>query len=49
MDITFKNLTYSVQLKNEEKFLLKGIEGICKSGEVTAILGMLTLKFKTIY
>ncbi|KAL4474984.1 hypothetical protein ABPG74_001680 [Tetrahymena malaccensis] len=40
VDITFKNIIYSVTLKDgSKKDLLKGVSGICKSGEVTAILG----------
>ncbi|EAR86486.1 ABC transporter family protein (macronuclear) [Tetrahymena thermophila SB210] len=40
VDITFKDLTYTVvSKKGEQKQLLKGVSGICKSGEVAAILG----------
>ncbi|KAL4474983.1 hypothetical protein ABPG74_001679 [Tetrahymena malaccensis] len=40
VDITFKNLFYRVHSKNGiKKDILKGVSGICKSGEVTAILG----------
>ncbi|EAR84815.1 ABC transporter family protein (macronuclear) [Tetrahymena thermophila SB210] len=39
IDITFKDLKYTVATKNGDKVILNNIEGICKSGEITAILG----------
>lgn len=40
IDITFKNLKYSIVTDKGMKVILKDIEGICRSGEVTAILGI---------
>ena len=40
IDITFKNLHYSVLTPKGPRIILNDIEGICKSGEITAILGM---------
>lgn len=52
VDITFTNITYSVQVEDQskgfrppcckqmtEKQLLKGVSGIFRAGEVTAIMG----------
>jgi len=39
IDITFKELKYTVNTAHGEKVILNDIEGICKSGEMTAILG----------
>lgn len=39
IDITFKELKYTVKTAHGEKTILNDIEGICKSGEMTAILG----------
>ena len=45
VDITFKNIMYSIQLinngtdGNNETTVLNNISGIFKSGEVTAIMG----------
>ncbi|KAL4512208.1 hypothetical protein ABPG72_005210 [Tetrahymena utriculariae] len=38
-DIIFKDIKYSVSTKQGHKEILKGIDGICKSGQVNAILG----------
>ncbi|EAR86682.2 ABC transporter family protein (macronuclear) [Tetrahymena thermophila SB210] len=39
IDITFKNVSITVQTKTGQKQLLKNVSGICKHSEVTAILG----------
>ncbi|KAL4474979.1 hypothetical protein ABPG74_001675 [Tetrahymena malaccensis] len=39
IDIVFKNIEYSVKEKKGQKQILKGLSGICKSGQITAILG----------
>lgn len=32
VDIIFKNIQYSVKTKDGDKQILKGVDGICKSG-----------------
>ncbi|EWS74863.1 ABC transporter family protein (macronuclear) [Tetrahymena thermophila SB210] len=39
IDITFKNISVTVQTKTGQKSLLKNVSGICKHSEITAILG----------
>lgn len=39
VDITFRNIRYSVDTKHGQKEILKGVDGICKAGTVNAILG----------
>lgn len=39
MDISFKNVNYSVKTKEGTKQILQNMSGLCKSGTVTAILG----------
>ncbi|KAL4474982.1 hypothetical protein ABPG74_001678 [Tetrahymena malaccensis] len=39
IDITFKDIKYTVTTSKGPKQLLKGVSGICKSGKINAILG----------
>lgn len=41
IDIQFKNLSYEVQIgyRGEKKQILKGLDGLFKSGELTAVMG----------
>ncbi|EAR86301.1 ABC transporter family protein (macronuclear) [Tetrahymena thermophila SB210] len=39
IDITFKDVSITIQTKTGEKQLLKNVSGICKHSEITAILG----------
>ncbi|KAL4512209.1 hypothetical protein ABPG72_005211 [Tetrahymena utriculariae] len=39
VDITFKDIKYTVKTSKGPKQLLKGVSGICKSGKINAILG----------
>ncbi|KAL4474978.1 hypothetical protein ABPG74_001674 [Tetrahymena malaccensis] len=39
IDISFNNLEYSAQTKTGEKKILKGVDGVFKSGQISAILG----------
>lgn len=39
VDLTFKNLCYGVEVKKQNREILKNLSGTFKSGTVTAILG----------
>ncbi|KAL4474975.1 hypothetical protein ABPG74_001671 [Tetrahymena malaccensis] len=39
IDLTFQNVTVTVQTKQGKKLLLQDVSGICKSSQITAILG----------
>ncbi|EAR86501.1 ABC-2 family transporter protein (macronuclear) [Tetrahymena thermophila SB210] len=39
VDITWKNVTYTAHTKKYHREILKGLSGICKQGEMTAIMG----------
>ncbi|EAR86408.2 ABC-2 family transporter protein (macronuclear) [Tetrahymena thermophila SB210] len=39
IDITWRNVKYTAHTKNSHREILKGLSGICKAGEMTAIMG----------
>ncbi|EAR86558.2 ABC-2 family transporter protein (macronuclear) [Tetrahymena thermophila SB210] len=39
VDITWQNVTYTAHTKKYHREILKGLSGICKQGEMTAIMG----------
>ncbi|KAL4512254.1 hypothetical protein ABPG72_005256 [Tetrahymena utriculariae] len=39
VDITWRNVTYTAHTKKYHREILKGLSGICKQGEMTAIMG----------
>lgn len=39
MDIVWKDVKYTATTKTSSREILKGLSGICKQGEMTAIMG----------